>query len=103
MHTPKHWAAGGRSAWTPLLTPLAWAYDIAGQIERGLKSIEAVPVPVVCVGNLIAGGAGKTPTALALAGLFTELGVNIHFLTRGFGGRARGPLRVDSTDRKSVV
>jgi len=53
------------------------------------------PVPVVCVGNLVAGGAGKTPVALALADWLVERGVPAHFVTRGYGGRLRGPMRVD--------
>jgi tetraacyldisaccharide 4'-kinase len=52
-----------------------------------------VALPVVCIGNLVAGGAGKTPVALAVAALLRER--QPHFLTRGYGGRLRGPVRVD--------
>ena len=52
-------------------------------------------VPVVCVGNLVAGGAGKTPVALALADWLVERGIPTHFVTRGYGGSLRGPMRVD--------
>jgi tetraacyldisaccharide 4'-kinase len=50
---------------------------------------------VICVGNLVAGGAGKTPVALALAELLKARGVGVHILTRGYGGRLPGPLRVE--------
>jgi tetraacyldisaccharide 4'-kinase len=53
------------------------------------------PVPVICVGNLVAGGAGKTPVALSLGGRLRGRGMTVHFLARGYGGRAAGPLRVD--------
>ncbi|MDE0407250.1 MAG: tetraacyldisaccharide 4'-kinase, partial [Alphaproteobacteria bacterium] len=49
----------------------------------------------VCVGNFTAGGAGKTPTVLALAALLAAEGIRPHILTRGYGGSERGPLRVD--------
>lgn len=49
----------------------------------------------MCVGNVVAGGAGKTPVALAIAEHVRERGFAPHFLSRGYGGRERGPLRVN--------
>ncbi len=49
------------------------------------------------MGNLVAGGAGKTPVALALASRLAEGGVAVHIVTRGYGGRLGGPVRVDPT------
>jgi tetraacyldisaccharide 4'-kinase len=54
------------------------------------------------VGNFTLGGAGKTPTALALAALLRDLGAKPAFLTRGYGGRLAGPVRVDPA-RQSVA
>ena len=51
-------------------------------------------MPVVCVGNFVAGGAGKTPTALALAELATQAGHRPGFLSRGHGGAATSPVLV---------
>ena len=53
-------------------------------------------VPVICVGNLVAGGAGKTPVVLALTDLVIRLGLTPHILTRGYGGSLSGPVAVDS-------
>jgi len=53
------------------------------------------PVPVICIGNVVAGGAGKTPVALSLGRRLIGQGRKVHFLSRGFGGLALGPLRVD--------
>ncbi len=51
---------------------------------------------MLCVGNLVAGGAGKTPVALALGQHLAAKGLAPHFLSRGYGGRQAGPLRVDA-------
>ena len=52
-------------------------------------------IPVLCVGNYHVGGAGKTPTVLALARLLRDLGETPVVLSRGYGGRLRGPVKVD--------
>jgi tetraacyldisaccharide 4'-kinase len=52
-------------------------------------------VPVLCIGNFVAGGAGKTPTAIAFGRALAKAGYKPGFLSRGFGGRLPGPVRVD--------
>lgn len=78
-----------------LLAPLAAVYD-AIATRRLRQPGERVPVPVVCVGNPTVGGAGKTPTAIALARLLQTEGRTPVFLSRGYGGRERGPILVRS-------
>lgn len=78
-----------------LLAPLGAAWDAAGRLRRGLAHPYRASVPVVCVGNLVAGGSGKTPVALALLDWFASRGVGVHAVTRGYGGRLTGPVRVD--------
>ncbi len=77
-----------------LLTPLGALYGlVAGQRMQGRGL--AVGIPVICVGNYHLGGAGKTPTVLALTGLLRDLGETPVVLSRGYGGRLRGPVKVD--------
>ena len=80
-----------------LLWPAGAGWDAAGRLRRALARPHRAAVPVVCVGNLVAGGAGKTPVVLALASRLAESGAAVHIVTRGYGGRLSGPVRVDPT------
>ena len=93
MRAPDFWYHGG--VLPALLSPLGLGYDAAGRVRRLFADPRRASVPVACVGNLIAGGAGKTPVAIALGVRLANMGRRIHFLCRGYGGRARGPLAVD--------
>ncbi len=77
-----------------LLAPAGTLYGAMAQLrlhERGQRA----PAPVICIGNLTLGGAGKTPLALATAGLLKKAGEQPVFLTRGYGGALAGPIDVD--------
>ncbi|WP_426436793.1 tetraacyldisaccharide 4'-kinase [Bradyrhizobium genosp. P] len=93
MREPAFWHRP--SSWTShLLTPLAALYGaVAAQRMQG-AGVDA-GIPVLCVGNYHVGGAGKTPTVLALAKLLRELDERPVVLSRGYGGRLRGPVQVD--------
>lgn len=52
-------------------------------------------IPVICIGNLNAGGTGKTPTTIAISQILSGLGVTHHVISRGYGGKLMGPVRVD--------
>lgn len=92
MRAPDFWYQPASRA-ARLLAPFGYLYDIAGMVRRAVVRPANVAVPVICVGNLVAGGAGKTPVALAIGSLLREH--QPHFLTRGYGGRLTGPVRVD--------
>jgi tetraacyldisaccharide 4'-kinase len=93
VRAPEFWAHQGLVP--TLLAPLAPLYEAAGAARRLLVTPWRAPVPVVCIGNLVAGGAGKTPVALSLAALLSERGYRPHIVLRGYGGSLPGPVRVD--------
>lgn len=81
-----------------LLTPLSWIY-LWGYNRKLAQAVpQRVSVPVVCIGNLTAGGAGKTPVAEMVRERISASGLRAATLSRGHGGRARGPLMVAPAD-----
>lgn len=85
-----------------LLVPAA-AVVAAATARRVARPGWRAPVPVLCCGNVTVGGAGKTTLVIDLARHFLRLGVAVHVLLRGYGGRVRGPHRVTPEDGPDLV
>ena len=93
MHEPAFWYRP--SSWmSRFLMPLGAIYGVIASHRLQREGLDA-GIPVLCVGNYHVGGAGKTPTVLALAKLLGELGETPVVLSRGYGGQLRGPILVD--------
>ena len=88
------------SATRPLLWPLVPVYRLGLalrelQLRTGFKPTRRLSWPVVSIGNLSTGGAGKTPLTIALAKALTARGVHVAVLSRGYGRRSALPVLVD--------
>ncbi|PXW95029.1 lipid-A-disaccharide kinase [Sphaerotilus hippei] len=102
-----HWRQPGLLWWT-LLWPLSLLYRGASALRRqlyrrGLLKAHALPVPVLVVGNRVAGGAGKTPTTIALVQGLQQRGRSPGILSRGFGGRHAVPTEVTAVSSATDV
>jgi tetraacyldisaccharide 4'-kinase len=94
MRAPDFWAEPPGVA-ASLLAPASAIWRATTKVRSAVARPDRVPVPVICVGNLVAGGAGKTPVVLSLAVLAATRGIAPHVVTRGYGGCLAGPVRVD--------
>lgn len=99
MRPPEFWnireGRDGAPVIRTLLRPLAALYAWVGKRQRETTQSLDPGVPVICVGNATLGGTGKTPVAIYLLKSLRRLGVNAHVLTRGYGGRLKGPVPVN--------
>lgn len=79
-----------------LLWPLGEIYKTITHARlKSAKQAPRLPVPVLCIGNISAGGSGKTPVVQYIAQYLIEIGRNPHILLRGYGGHAKSATRVD--------
>ncbi|SHL45539.1 tetraacyldisaccharide 4'-kinase [Roseibium suaedae] len=92
---PDFWFSAGRSWQSVLLAPVGWIYGRVSAKRMKGKALGRAGIPVLCIGNYVLGGAGKTPFSLRLYDRLTDEGFRPGFLLRGYGGRETGPLVVD--------
>ena len=97
-----------RSPLRILLLPLSFLFGLLVRVRRflyrrGLLESTKLPVPVVIVGNITAGGSGKTPLVMALAKTLSEKGLHPGIVSRGYGGKASRPIPVEESSRPEDV
>ena len=95
LRAPWFWYEKRAPVWSYALLPFAWLYRLLVSLRAVLRWPRAAPFPVISVGNLVMGGAGKTPVVIALAHIFKDAGMHPVIISKGYGGRLKGPLWVD--------
>lgn len=95
MRAPGFWFQSHFGLPAKALVPLSWLWTLGARRRRGAAARHHPGIPSVCVGNAVIGGAGKTPVAADLLQRLTQAGARPHALSRGYGGRLSGPVRVD--------
>lgn len=91
--TPKFWRQN--NLLSRVLLPASWGYEYISLWHEKRVKTQKVSVPVICVGNLVMGGAGKTPTVIALIDILKKVGHTPHILSRGYGAVVKDSIRVD--------
>ena len=103
MRAPRGWSRSQPGLWARALSPLGAIYG-AATARRMRRPGTRVDAPVLCVGNFLVGGGGKTPTAIALAKMLRAGGQRPAFLSRGYGGEPRAEsVRVARSDTAAGV
>ena len=84
IKTPKFWTK--KNLFSLSLLPLSLIYFLGFSLVKFFVKTKKISKPVICVGNLIAGGSGKTPTVIALGKILHKMNVKFAFLSRGYMG-----------------
>ena len=87
MKTPSYW--NKKNLQSVVLWPLGCLYNLATKLNIKFSHPRSVNKPVICIGNLTAGGTGKTPVAVSLAEITQFLGKKTFFVSRGYGGKLK--------------
>lgn len=95
MRAPEFWAPGSKSLLSALLSPIGWLVGNVTAAKARKTPTWTAPVPVICVGNAVMGGAGKTQISRDIADRLLAQGRVPHIIMRGYGGRLEGPVQVD--------
>lgn len=97
------WWQPRRSVLSRALGPLSWLYGVLYRAHRARTRPARAPVPVIVVGNLVAGGAGKTPAVIALVQAFSRCGLHAGVVSRGYGRRGTAPRGVSADCQAAEV
>lgn len=105
MREPQFWRGktAGAAILSTLLSPLGHAYGYSVRIREARANPARPKARVVCIGNLTAGGTGKTPLAIALAKRLQARGAMVVFLSRGYGGKLKDAVEVTAAHRAEDV
>lgn len=95
MRAPRFWDRPRPGICARLLQPLGLLYARATARRLAKGARKRMDVPVICVGNINAGGTGKTPTVIAVVERLRDLYLEPHIVSRGYGGTLEGPVHVD--------
>lgn len=98
MRAPDFWYSDANESVAFVLKPLGWLYGFVGRTRAAMTVPFRAGVPVICVGNLTAGGTGKTPLAIAIGERLKAKGLKVAFLSRGYGAEVPGAMVVDAAE-----
>ncbi len=93
FRTPDFWKRKGILSY--LLLPIAKIYYAISWLHQKFTTTKKVSRPVICVGNVVLGGAGKTPVVIAISKILKDLGYQPHIISRGYGAVIRQVTKVD--------
>ena len=103
LKAPKFWYKKKGTFYSSLLFPLSLLFRFGTKIRNIISIKKKSPIPVICIGNIVVGGAGKTPVSLKIGELLIEAGYNPNFISKGYAGLIKENTLVQSWHSPSSV
>ena len=96
LKAPKFWYLKKDTYLSRSLYLLSLVFRFGTKIRNLISNKKKSPLPTICIGNIVVGGAGKTPVALKIGNMLTEAGYNPHFLSKGYAGMIKNSTLVET-------
>ena len=93
---PKFWYQKKDTYLSASLYPFSLLFRFGTKIRKLISSEKITDLPIICVGNIVVGGAGKTPVSLKIGKLLIKAGYNPHFISKGYAGLIKTSTLVQS-------
>ena len=86
LKAPKFWYLKRDSFLSNLFYPFSLIFRLGTKLRNITSREKKSKLPIICIGNIVIGGAGKTPVALKIGSMLKQAGYNPHFVSKGYGG-----------------
>ena len=96
LKAPKFWYKKKDTFFSNTLYPLSLIFRLGTKIRNFTSNSKKSSLPIICIGNIVVGGAGKTPVALKIGKLLIKSGYNPHFISKGYAGVIKESTLVES-------
>ena len=96
LKAPKFWYKKKDTYLSILLYPLSLLFRFGTKVRNLISNKKKSNVPIICIGNIVVGGAGKTPVSLKIGKMLLNAGYNPHFLSKGYAGLVKNSTLVES-------
>ena len=103
LKAPKFWYKKKNTFYSSTLYPLSLIFRFGTKLRNILSIKKNAPIPIICIGNIVVGGAGKTPVSLKIGQLLIKAGYKPHFISKGYSGLIKESTLVESWHSASSV
>ena len=96
LKAPKFWYNKKDTVYSSALYPFSLLFRFGTKIRNLLSVKQTSPIPTICIGNIVVGGAGKTPVAMKIGQILIKAGYSPHFISKGYAGVIKQSTKVNS-------